>query len=73
MRFKKRDYFERIGVAMEVPNLYGKFTALENLHYFASLYEGECEDALGLMERLELVQDKDMRVSGYSKGMKMRS
>jgi len=55
-----------------VPNLYGKFTALENLYYFASLYEAECEDAVKLMERLELAQDKDTRVSNYSKGMKMR-
>lgn len=72
VRSKKRDYYERIGVAMEVPNLYGKFTALENLQYFASLYEAECEDAVKLMERLELAQDKDIRVSDYSKGMKMR-
>lgn len=72
VRLKKRDYYERIGVAMEVPNLYGKFTALENLRYFASLYQSPCEDALKLMERLELEQDIDTRVSGYSKGMKMR-
>ncbi len=72
VRLKKRDYYERIGVAMEVPNLYGKFTALENLHYFASLYQKQCEDAVKLMERLELKQDIDTRVSGYSKGMKMR-
>jgi fluoroquinolone transport system ATP-binding protein len=72
VRAKKRDYYERIGVAMEVPNLYGKFTALENLYYFASLYQARSEDAVKLMERLELSQDKDVRVSGYSKGMKMR-
>ena len=72
VRLKKHDYYERIGVAMEVPNLYGKFTALENLHYFASLYQKQCEDAVKLMERLELKQDIDTRVSGYSKGMKMR-
>ncbi len=72
VRLKKRDYYERIGVAMEVPNLYGKFTALENLRYFASLYQSPCEDAIKLMERLELEQDINTRVSGYSKGMKMR-
>lgn len=72
VRLNKRDYYERIGVAMEVPNLYGKFTALENLSYFASLYQAPCEDAVKLMERLELQKDKDTRVSGYSKGMKMR-
>lgn len=72
VRQKKRDYYEHIGVAMEVPNLYGKFTAMENLRYFASLYQAECEDAHKLMERLELAQDSNTRVSGYSKGMKMR-
>lgn len=72
VRQKKRDYYEKIGVAMEVPNLYGKFTAMENLAYFASLYKGPCEDAKKLMERLELKDDMHTRVSGYSKGMKMR-
>lgn len=67
-----RDYYQRIGVAMEVPNLYGKFTALENLRFFSSLYRGPCEDAAALMERLELKDDMHTRVSGYSKGMKMR-
>jgi fluoroquinolone transport system ATP-binding protein len=69
---KNRDYYERIGVAMEVPNLYGKFTGLENLEFFASLYSRPCEDAAKLMERLELKDDMDTRVSGYSKGMKIR-
>jgi len=72
VRQKKRDYYEKIGVAMEFPNLYGKFTAMENLSYFASLYNGPCEDAEKLMERLELSEDLHTRVSGYSKGMKMR-
>jgi fluoroquinolone transport system ATP-binding protein len=69
---KSRDYYERIGVAMEFPNLYGKFTALENLKFFASLYNRSCEDPAKLMERLELKDDMNTRVSGYSKGMKMR-
>lgn len=72
VRQKKRDYYEHIGVAMEVPNLYGKFTAIENLNYFASLYKAKCEDAGKLMERLELGEDVNTRVSGYSKGMKIR-
>jgi fluoroquinolone transport system ATP-binding protein len=72
VREQDRDYYQHIGVAMEVPNLYGKFTAMENLQFFSSLYKGPCEDAAALMERLELNDDKDTRVSGYSKGMKMR-
>lgn len=72
VREQNRDYYQRIGVAMEVPNLYGKFTAMENLRFFSSLYKGPCEDAAALMERLELKDDMDTRVSGYSKGMRMR-
>jgi fluoroquinolone transport system ATP-binding protein len=72
IRSKKRDYYEHIGVAMEFPNLYGKFTAMENLHHFASLYQTPCIDAAALMQRLELGKDMHTRVSGYSKGMKMR-
>lgn len=69
---KRRDYYERIGVAMEFPNLYGKFTGIENLNFFASLYSRPCDDLEKLMERLELKDDMNTRVSGYSKGMKMR-
>ena len=72
VREQGRDYYQRIGVAMEVPNLYGKFTAMENLRFFASLYKGPWEDPVELMERLELTDDMDTRVSGYSKGMKLR-
>ncbi len=35
------DYYERIGVAFEFPNFYSKFTVLENLKLFRSLYKGE--------------------------------
>ena len=72
VRSKKREYYERIGVAMEIPNLYGKFTAIENLNFFAALYNAACDDAVKLMERLELGDDINTRVSGFSKGMKIR-
>jgi len=72
IRSQKRDYYEHIGVAMEFPNFYGKFTAFENLKSFASLYKGPFEDAEKLLERTELLRDKDTRVSDYSKGMKVR-
>ena len=34
----KSDYYERIGVSFETPNHFLKLTALENLTYFAALY-----------------------------------
>lgn len=72
VRDQGRDFYGRIGVAMEVPNLYGKFTAMENLVFFSSLYNRRCENAKALMERLELGDAMDTRVSNYSKGMKVR-
>ncbi|MFD2169901.1 ABC transporter ATP-binding protein [Tumebacillus lipolyticus] len=72
LRTVKRSFFEQIGVAFEFPNFYGKFTALENLKFFASLYKGEQEDPMSLLERVGLAADAHVRVSEFSKGMKMR-
>ena len=58
--------------SFEFPNLYGKFTALENLAFFASLYG---KAGLHPMESLNLVGlagDAHKKVAGFSKGMKMR-
>jgi fluoroquinolone transport system ATP-binding protein len=68
----KRDYYETIGVCFELPNLYGKFSALENLSYFASLYSVKTEDPLKLLETVGLSDSAKIRVSNFSKGMKMR-
>ena len=65
-------YYERIGVDFEFPNFYGKFTALENLNYFASLYSEKTVDPMTLLQKVGLHEDADKRVSSYSKGMKMR-
>lgn len=65
-------YYEKIGVAFEFPNLYTKFTALENLDFFRSLYAGPTEDPMTLLSLVGLEQDANRRVSGFSKGMKMR-
>lgn len=66
------DYYEKVGVAFEFPNLYSKFTALENLDFFASLYSGRTEKPEKLLELVGLEKDMHTRVSGFSKGMKMR-
>ncbi len=68
----KSDYYEKIGVAFEFPNLYSKFTAKENLSYFRSLYSGETEEPMSLLELVGLEKDANTRVSAFSKGMKMR-
>lgn len=68
----KSDYYEKIGVAFEFPNLYSKFTAKENLSYFRSLYSGETDEPMSLLQLVGLEKDADTRVSAFSKGMKMR-
>jgi fluoroquinolone transport system ATP-binding protein len=66
------DYYQRIGVSFELPNHYQKLTALENLRFFASLYDGATLDPAELLSAVGLGQDGDTRVAKYSKGMQMR-
>jgi len=72
VRDRTGDYYERIGVDFEFPNFYGKFTALENLKYFSSLYSAEAADPMALLERVGLGGEAGKKVADYSKGMKMR-
>lgn len=65
-------YYEKIGVVFEFPNLYTRFTALENLNYFAGLYKGSTAAPQELLSMVGLQGDARTRVSSYSKGMKMR-
>ncbi|WP_300008687.1 ABC transporter ATP-binding protein [Pseudonocardia sp.] len=65
-------YYERVGVSFELPNLYHKLTALENLRFFASLYAGPTQDPMALLESVDLAGDADTRVGRFSKGMQMR-
>lgn len=66
------DLYERIGVSFELPNHYQKLTALENLQFFRSLYRGDTEDPLRLLELVGLKGDANRRVSQFSKGMQQR-
>lgn len=66
------DFFGRIGVSFEHPNLFPKLTGKENLTCFAGLYAGQHEDPDVLLDRLGLGADRDKPASAYSKGMKQR-
>ncbi len=66
------DYYQRIGVSFELPNHYQKLTGLENLRFFASLYDGESLDPMELLDGVGLTGDANTRVGKYSKGMQMR-
>lgn len=68
----KNDYYEKIGIGFESPNHYLKLTAMENLDLFRSLYSGERADPVELLKLVGLDKDADVRVSSFSKGMKMR-
>ncbi len=72
VKSSRRDFYQQIGVDFEFPNLYGKFTALENLNFFRSLYDRKGYDPMELFERVGLKNDAFKRVSEFSKGMKMR-
>ncbi len=66
------EFYNRVGVSFELPNLYTKLTGRENLEFFASLYRVPTLSADKLLEMVDLQDAADQRVSGYSKGMKMR-
>jgi len=67
-----QEVYEQVGVSFELPNHYLKLTARENLEYFRSLYSGDTVGALEVLEWVGLEADADKRVSGFSKGMKIR-
>ncbi|GAB5519118.1 MAG: ABC transporter ATP-binding protein [Rhodothermales bacterium] len=65
-------YYEHVGVSFELPNHYLKLTALENLTYFRSLYNGVTHDPMEVLNWVDLADDAHKRVSDFSKGMKVR-
>jgi fluoroquinolone transport system ATP-binding protein len=67
-----KKFYENIGVAFEFPNLYLKFTALENLQLFGSFYSCQKFDPEELLQRVGLWDDRNLKVEAYSKGMRMR-
>lgn len=72
LRDWKSDYYERVGVGFEIPNHYLKLTALENLTYFRSLYNGDTEEPQALLEMVGLGSEATMPVAQFSKGMQVR-
>jgi fluoroquinolone transport system ATP-binding protein len=66
------DYYEDVGVGFEVPNLYLKLTALENLRAFGALFRGPLADPRELLARVGLADAADVRVAEFSKGMRAR-
>ncbi len=65
-------FYEQIGVSFEMPTLYLKLSALENLEAFRSLYSVPTEAPGDLLARVGLEEDARTRVARFSKGMKVR-
>jgi len=65
-------YYDRIGVCFELPTLYGKLTAEENLSFYRDFFDGPTEEIAAVLERLDLPVGDRRLVGHYSKGMKMR-
>ena len=65
------DLYEQVGVGFELPVHYGRLTARENLRYFGSLYRDETEDPEALLEQVDLLDQADVRVDRFSKGVRL--
>jgi len=63
--------FNDIGVGFEMPVLFSKLTAMENLKFYRDLYPKGSEIE-PILERLGLWEDRNKRVASFSKGMKTR-
>ncbi len=70
--FKKRDYFNKIGVSFEHPNVYKKLTGLENLEFHSGMYDVKTEDPMNLLRMVGLEEAAGKKASDYSKGMLQR-
>ena len=67
-----RAFYQCIGVSFELPALYLRLTAKENLEVFAALYAGPTRPPLEVLSLVDLAEAADQRVENFSKGMKMR-
>lgn len=72
IRNKSDQFYESIGVDFKFPSFYEKFTALENLKFFGSLYDCKLIPIEQLLEMVGLSQHANKKVAGFSKGMKSR-
>jgi fluoroquinolone transport system ATP-binding protein len=67
-----RELYERIGVSFELPAVYLRLTAIENLRLFAALYSKPTCDPMEVLALVDLADAAHQRVDQFSKGMKMR-
>lgn len=68
----QNERFNRIGVSFEQSNVYSKLTALENLKYYADLFDVPTRDPHELLKLVGLDGRENNRAGEFSKGMKHR-
>lgn len=68
----KRTMFNRIGMSFEQFNVYSKLTALENLQFYAKLFDVPARDPAELLKLVGLDGKEGIRAEEFSKGMKHR-
>jgi len=71
LREYDKSMFNDIGVGFEMPVLFTKLTAMENMKFYRDLYPKGAE-IQPILERLGLWEDRDKKVASFSKGMKSR-
>lgn len=71
LRQYDKSIFNDIGVGFEMPVLFSKLTAMENLKFYRDLYP-KGNEIEPILERLGLWEDRNKRVASFSKGMKTR-
>ncbi len=65
-------FFNNIGVSFEFPNAYKRLTAIENMKYYASLFDVPTEDPMKLLALVGLESSANKKVNEFSKGMLQR-
>ncbi|MEA5015773.1 MAG: ABC transporter ATP-binding protein [Candidatus Limiplasma sp.] len=64
--------YNRIGVSFEIANLYSKMTALENLRFYAGLFDAPTRNPMELLALVGLEGAAKKKAGAFSKGMKQR-
>lgn len=68
----KREILNHVGSLIESPAYYGNLTGYENLLYLKSIYGCSRQNILDILQKVNLLSDKDKKAKSYSTGMKQR-
>ena len=68
----KREILSMVGSLVESPAYYGNLTGYENLLYLKNIYGCNSQKIYDVLQKVNLIGDKDKMVKKYSSGMKQR-